>query len=157
MKKSLVFCLLLCMAVFAFAEEEQASSKVAIGIGPEWNMNSRENFAAGGILAFDLNIGSSLSIGINATVSTNFDEIMVIEPVANFRWYFLGSNHTGWFVQADVGAYLVMEDGDLTPLFMGGLRAGLRLPLGETLFVEPFGRVGYPFAFGVGVLAGVKF
>ncbi|MCL2758989.1 MAG: hypothetical protein FWD22_02120 [Treponema sp.] len=158
MNKILVFCLFICMTNFIFAEEvTDKTAKAAIGIGPEWNMNSRENFAAGGVIAFYLNIGSSLSFGINATVSTNFDEIIVIEPAANFRWYFLGSDHAGWFVQVDAGAYLVMEDDDLTPLFLGGLRAGLRLPLGETLFVEPFGRLGYPFAFGVGVLAGVRF
>ena len=158
-RKVLIFIILfLVCSTFLFADEAaNKTSKAAVSIGPEWNMNSRENFAAGGVLAFDLNLGSSFAVGINATISTNFDEIIVIEPAANFRWYFLGSDHAGWFVQADAGAYLVMEDDDLTPLFLGGLRAGLRLPLGNTLFIEPFGRVGYPFAFGVGVLAGVRF
>jgi len=40
---------------------------------------------------------------------------------------------------------------------MGGLRAGYRLPLGDMFFIEPFGRVGYPFMFGIGALAGVRF
>jgi len=157
MKKSLVFCLLLCIAAFAFADEEQASSKAAIGAGVEWNMNSRENFAMGGVLAFDYNIGSAFSLGINATASSNFFGIAVIEPAAMFRWYFLGSNHTGWFVQADVGVYLILEDGDLTPMFLGGLRGGLRLPFGDKFFIEPFGRIGYPFMFGIGILAGIRF
>jgi len=120
-------------------------------------MNSRDNFAAGAVLAFDYNLGSSFAVGINATASSNFENIFVIEPAAFFRWYFLSREHDGWFVQADAGAYFVLEDGDITPMFLGGLRAGFRLPLGEMFFVEPFGRVGYPFAFGVGGLVGVRF
>jgi len=157
MKKALVLCLLFCIAVFIFAEEEATSSKAAVGAGPEWNMNSRDNFAMGGVLAFDYSLGSAFALGINATASSNFFGITVIEPAAGFRWYFLGSNHTGWFVQADVGAYLILEDGDMTPMFLGGLRGGLRLPLGDKFFIEPFGRIGYPFAFGIGGLAGVRF
>ena len=157
MKKIMVFCLLLCMAVFAFADEVQSSSKMAIGIGPEWNMNSRDNFAAGAVLALDFNLGSSFAVGINATASSNFDGIFVIEPAAMFRWYFIGSGHSGLFAQADIGASLILEDGDTTPMFLGGLRAGLRLPLGDKFFIEPFGRVGYPFAFGIGGLVGIRF
>ena len=158
----LVILIIFVLGIYVFAEEdeqptENTGKKAAIGIGPEWNMNSRENFAMGGVFAFDFNVGSSFALGLNVTASSNFDGITVIEPAALFRWYFLGSDHTGWFVQADAGAYLILEDDDLTPLFLGGLRAGLRLPLGEALFVEPFGRVGYPFAFGVGVMMGVRF
>jgi len=144
----------------AFADENEetaASKKMSIAIGPEWNMNSRENFAAGATLSFNYNLGTAFAIGINATGSSNFSGIAVIEPAALFRWYFLGGNHTGWFLQAEAGAYLVFEDDDVIPLFMGGLRAGFRLPLGDMFFIEPFGRTGYPFMFGVGVMAGVRF
>ena len=157
MKKMILVLLMFCLAVVVFGDEVSSNSKMAIGIGPEWNMNSRDNFAAGAVLTFDFNIGSSFAAGINASASYNFDGIFVIEPAVTFRWYFLGSDHTGWFVQADAGAYLVLEDGDIVPLFMGGLRGGLRLPLGDRFFVEPFGRVGYPFMFGVGALAGIRF
>jgi len=160
MKKVLIFfVLILILMPVAFAEEGRADSsqKAAIGLGAEWNMNSRDNFAMGAVLAFDYNLGSAFALGINATASSNFNGIFVIEPAGFFRWYFLGKGHTGLFVQADAGAYLVLEDDDITPLFLGGVRAGLRLPLGEKFFVEPFGRVGYPFAFGVGCLAGIRF
>jgi len=145
------------MAVFVFAEDGQTGSKAAIGVGPEFNMNSRDNFAMGGVLAFDYNLGSAFALGINATASSNFDGIFVIEPAAMFRWYFLGSGHSGLFAQADAGVSLILEDGDITPMFLGGLRAGLRLPLGNKFFIEPFGRIGYPFAFGFGALAGLRF
>jgi len=157
MKRSLFVCLLLCMAIFAFADEAQTSQKIAIGAGLEFNMNSRDNFAAGAVLAFDFSLGSSFAVGFTVSASYNFDGITVIEPAALFRWYFLGSNGTGWFVQADAGAYLVFEDEDITPLFLGGIRGGLRLPVSDMFFIEPFGRIGYPFMFGFGVLAGIRF
>ena len=114
-------------------------------------MNSRENFAMGGFFGFDVTFGASFAAGINATASTNFFGIVVIEPAAMFRWYFLSR----WFVQADAGAYLILEDEEFTPMFLGGLRAGLRLPLSKTFFIEPFGRIGYPFLFGIGAAVGV--
>jgi hypothetical protein len=157
--KTLIFTLFfLILSIGVSAQEtENKAGKAALGIGAEWNMNSRENFAGGAILNFDFDIAPSLALGIVATASTNFYGITVIEPAAFFRWYFLSRENSGWFAQADLGAYLVLEDEDFTPMFLGGLRAGIRLPLGERFFIEPFGRFGYPFAFGAGALAGIKF
>jgi len=119
-------------------------------------MNSRDNFAGGAVLGFDFNLSHLFAIGLTATYSNNFSGISVIEPSALFRWYIFG-NSAGLFVQADAGAYLVLEEEELTPLFMGGLRGGFRLPLGSSFFIEPYGRVGYPFMFGIGAMAGVRF
>jgi hypothetical protein len=157
MRRFSFLVLLLCISGSVFAREETGVKTMAISFGPEWNMNSRENFAAAAVLAFDYSLTSSFAVGLNATVSSNFFGITVIEPVALFRMYFLGSNYAGWFAQADAGVYLVLEDSSFTTLFTGGLRSGLRLPFGNTFFVEPFGRIGYPFAFGFGVLGGVRF
>ena len=153
MKRVFILCLLLCVVFGLFAQEGAGTSKkVSIGVGPEWNMNSRENFAMGGVFGFTVDLPNSFAVGLTAAYSNNFSGIQVIEPSALFRWYFLSENHTGLFVQADVGAYLVLEDGELKPMFSAGLHGGIRLPLGDKFFVEPFGRVGYPFAFGVGAL-----
>ena len=149
-----VFILFLLINISILANNDPA--KMALGTGFEWNMNSRDNFAAGAVLAFDYNLGNSFAAGANLTASSNFNGISVIEPVVMFRYYFLGSNHNGWFIQADTGVYLVLEDSDVTPLFLGGIRGGLRIPLGK-IFIEPFGRLGYPFAFGFGCLAGIRF
>jgi hypothetical protein len=119
-------------------------------------MNSRENFAGGAVLGFDVSLSRALALGFTVTYSSNFSGISVIEPAALFRWYLLGGP-AGLFVQADAGAYLVLEDGGLIPLFMGGLRGGFRIPAGPSFYVEPYGRIGYPFAFGVGAMAGVRF
>ena len=159
MKKiCLIAVLIFTTGLTVFAQEETAAGKdKSIGVGVEWNMNSRENFAGSAVLGFCFNLESSLAIGIVTAASYNFTEIFVLEPSAFFRCYFLSNDHMGPFIQVDVGACLVFEDEDFLPLFMGGFRAGFRLPLGDMFFVEPFGRFGYPFMFGVGAMAGIRF
>jgi hypothetical protein len=149
MKKLVLAALLLALCLPAFAEEQ----KMALGIGLEWNMNARENFAGGAALSFDYSFLGSFAAGVNVTASSGFSGNAVIEPAALFRWHFFG----GFFAQADLGAYLVLEDNDVTPLFLGGLRAGFRMPLGSLFYVEPYGRTGYPFMFGLGVMGGILF
>jgi len=137
-------------------QTEQDWKKFAVGLGPEWNMVSRNYFAGGASLSFDYNLFRSFAAGVSLTASSNFSVFTALEPAAMFRWYFWGKNHTGFFAQTDVGAFLYMEDGHTQPMFLGGLRAGYRLPLG-TFYIEPYGRGGYPFAFGIGVTAGMSF
>jgi hypothetical protein len=36
------------------------------------------------------------------------------------------------------------------------LRGGYRMPVGSLWYIEPYGRGGYPFVFGIGVMAGVR-
>ena len=158
MKKIWLFLTLFMLAgLCAFAQAEQKEKKVAIGVGPEWNMNSRHNFAMGGAMALDFKLPNSFAIGLNFGASYNFKGITVMEPSGMFRWYFLGSGKKGFFVQADLGAFLIFEESELTIMFLGGLRSGIRIPLGKSFYVEPFGRLGYPFAFGIGVMAGFRF
>jgi hypothetical protein len=109
--------------------------KSARGFGAEWNMNSRYNFAAGAVLCFESNISSLFSYGVVATVSSNFSDIIVIEPAVFFRWYFLSMEKLSLFAQPEAGVYLILEDSDFTPMFLGGLRAGIRIPLGEDFFI----------------------
>jgi len=154
MKKTILLAaLVLALCVNLYAQEQE--KKAALGIGIEWNMNSRENFAGGAALSFDYALPHSLAVGLNAGASSNFTGITVIEPAALFRWYFLGG-YNGFFAQADCGAYLILEDGEFTAMFLGGLRGGFRIPL-KSFYIEPYGRIGYPFAFGIGALAGIKF
>ena len=129
---------------------------IGLGLGAEFNMNSREMFAGGALLNFDFNLPMApIAVGVTGTVSSNFGEGLVVEASALFRWYFLGKKWSGFFAQADVGAVFIFEEDETKPMFMGGLRAGYRFPLGM-FYVEPYGRVGYPFMFGIGVLAGIR-
>jgi outer membrane protein OmpA-like peptidoglycan-associated protein len=49
------------------------------------------------------------------------------------------------------------ENPEVFPAFSGGLSAGWRFNLGGNWYVEPAARVGYPYIWGFGVTAGIKF
>jgi len=161
----LLTALILINGLCAFAQEEsaqngQSEKKMAAGAGLEMNMNSRESLALGFALGFDYNLTIAalpFAAGAAVTLSSNFSGIFTTELAAMFRWYFLGKEHTGFFAQADIGVYLFSEDKEVAPLFLIGLRGGYRLPFGSMFYVEPYGRLGYPFIFGIGALAGIKF
>jgi len=150
-----------------FAQEEANVNEMAAGLGVEWNMNSRENFAGAVVFSYDYSLtpitfiegGSymlNFAAGINAAMSSNFSNTTVIETAAFFRWYFLGAGFRGPFAQGELGFSHINEDDISFESFMGGLRAGLRVPLGS-FYIEPFGRFGYPYVFGIGAIAGIKF
>jgi len=142
----------------ALTAQDLGENELSLGGGMEWNMNSREMFAGAFsfIAGFNLPVPSkNMSIGTTAVYSNNFFGFSVVEIAGIFRWYFVGQGYSGFFVQADLGAYLFMEEGNTTPLFAGGLRGGYRFLLGK-FYLEPYGRLGYPFAFGVGMVGGVS-
>jgi len=154
LKRTILFIVLFfCYDLCVFAQNE---NKMAIGLGPEWNMNSRHNFAGGVALDFNYNLPYLFATGLSVAASYNFKGITVLEGVALLRRYFSLNDHTGFFAQIDLGTFILFEGGETTPMFLGGLRGGFCLPLGK-FFIEPYGRLGYPFAFGVGVLAGIRF
>ena len=154
MRKLYVVVLFLICSLYAFPSEKKA----ALGLGLEWNMNSPHNFAAGAALGFDYNLTNKIAVGLNLGGSTNFIAAKAIEPYLLFRNYFLENNFGKFFGQADVGAFLIFEDGyDMYPMALVGLRLGLRKPLGSLFYIEPHGRLGYPFVFGIGLMAGINF
>jgi len=165
-KKNAVFLLMLIFAFgqaviaqdFSTAGGSSGEKKMAVSMGMEFNMNARENFAGGAVLSFDYNLpfARPFALGLNFTYSNNFSGIAVLEPAAMFRMYFSGNRHEGLFAQADLGTYIVLEEQEDDLMFLGGVRAGIRVPMGN-FYVEPYGRLGYPFAFGIGITAGMGF
>jgi hypothetical protein len=77
----------------------------------------------------------------------------VIEPEAFFRWYFLPPRMGKIFLQGDLGASFIFADSRLYQKVLGGISSGIRIPL-KKFFIEPYGRIGYPFMFGVGISGG---
>ena len=153
MRKLLIVVLFLICSLYAFSEEE----RMAVGLGLEWNMNSRHNFAAGAALGSYFNLTDKYALGLSFGVSSNFYDDLVLEPAAHFRYYFLENQYGRFFRQADAGAFLLYEDGyDIYPMVLLGLRGGLRRPLGSLFYIEPYARLGYPFVFGIGVMAGIR-
>ena len=156
MKKHVIVFLLLACTIALFAQDNK---RAAIGLGPEWNMDSRFNFAMGGSLGFDVTIDDGFAIGLSFSGSNNFTGITTLEAGGFFRAYIPGHKNFGFFIQTDIGSFFILEDKEITPMFMNGIRAGYRFLLGldKKYFVEPYGRIGYPFAFGIGVLGGIRF
>jgi len=129
-----------------------------LGLGLEMNMNSPEFFAGAALFNFDMNLPiqvAQFAAGVNITGSTNFYGINVLEFSGMFRWYFLSSKHDGWFAQINAGYNYVDEEGAPIAL-ISELRGGIRFPLGN-FYIEPYGRVGYPVAWGTGVVVGLRF
>ena len=146
-----LFFLGVCLCAYA------QDKKTSIGIGAEWNMDSRHDFAGGAALNFLYNLPGSSALGLSFTGSMNFNNIYVMEPAFLVRQYFLQDKHSGFFLQFDIGAFIAFEEEGLTPMIMSGLAAGYRIPLGSFFYIEPCGRLGYPFAFGLGAMAGIRF
>ena len=154
MRRLLIVILFLICSLYAFSEEK----RMAVGLGLEWNMNSRHNFAGGAVLGMNFNLTDKIALGLNLGGSSNFSTVVVIEPAALFRYYFLENEHGKFFGQVDAGAFFLFEEGyDMYTMALFGIRGGLRKPLGSSFYIEPYGRLGYPFVFGLGVMAGLKF
>jgi len=153
MKKSIAAVFFMICVLSAFANEKQTS----IGIAPEFNMDSRHNFAGGIALSFNHRLKDDVAVGLSITASTNFYAIRVLEPAFIFRRYMPENNYTGFFVQGELGAFIIFEEGDITPLFNVGIGGGYRFPLGSIFYIEPYARFGYPFAYAIGVSTGICF
>jgi hypothetical protein len=146
-----LFFLGVCLC--AHAQEK----KVSIGVGAEWNMASRHDFAGGAALNCIYNLPGSSALGLSFTGSYNFNNIYVMEPAFLVRQYFSREKHSGFFLQFNIGAFIAFEEKGITPMIMSGLAAGYRIPLGSFFYFEPYGRAGYPFAFGLGAMMGIRF
>jgi len=157
-KRIILICLIFLLSQVVFAQES-AQNVISIGIGPEFNMNSRENFAGGFVVSIDYKLPISaiqLAAGLTMTTSFNFSDALSFEVTGMVRWYFLRIKNLNFFAQADAGMHLIVENNISVVLIEGGLRAGLRMPIGDLFYIEPYGRFGYPYAWGMGVLAGVR-
>ena len=107
----LMVALVLVSGQSVFALDEAGSKWIAAHTGPEWNMNSWENFAGRLALGIDFSLPSLLlTVGLDAAGNYNFSNATVIEAESFFRWYFPGMRHTGFFAQADLGFYYIIEN-----------------------------------------------
>ena len=153
MKKLFIIILFLAFGLNAFTQEK----KMAAGLGLEWNMNARRYYAAGTALGFEYKLPSHFAIGLTVTGSSNFSGFSVIEPTVFLRGYIQKEENSGFFLQIDVGPFIIFEEGKTIPMFEVGARGGYRFILGSSFYIEPYGRLGYPFAFGIGAIAGICF
>jgi len=154
MSKKIFFAVfLMALGITAFSQEK----KVAAGVGLEFNMDSRHNFAGGASVHFDYALPKNSALGLFISANTNFFGINVIESAIFYRAYFPENDHSGFFVQPYAGVFVIFEDGEITPLPLLGVGGGYRFLLGSSFYLEPVGRLGYPYAFGIGLVAGMRF
>jgi hypothetical protein len=121
---------------------------------------SPSGIAYGGGLEFGGSI-NGWGFGINLMYAQDTEKYFFMEALAHVRFYFSrAKNNTGFFLQAEGGAvFFAFEELKITDSwsFAGGLRAGWRFPLGKRWYIEPSARGGYPYLYGGGVSAGIRF
>jgi len=125
---------------------------------------SRYSAAFGGGIAFGGSfkyLGLGMGLGITLLYAQDPENLISLEALAHYRLYLPYSiNNTSLFVQAEAGIVLIAFEkidntSQLTP--SAGLAAGWRFPLGTRFYIEPVIRGGYPYIFGAGLSAGIKF
>jgi len=163
MKKKLFFtAILVFLSTGLFAYEG-----VFAGLGPEIIANSRKGVALGGNFLFGVEFNALLAAGIRAAYSNNMDTVSSVETGAFFRYqmpFLRGvSGASGPFVQAEMGSIIFYEYDRVFPAVSGGLSIGWRLSFPKESeqthkwFIEPAVRAGYPYIWGVDIIAGIKF
>jgi hypothetical protein len=141
------------------AEEAPIPFKFSLGWGAEGNNNTEEKAAIAGVLTNDFAINSRISIGTRLSFSYNFEDLGTLEGALMFRFYVLSRNSAGPFIQADGGlSYIFWRNDtrdDMFTEFLYGGTLGWRFRVGSVYF-EPYGRGGYPFVWGGGLIMGVS-
>jgi hypothetical protein len=161
MRKYIFYIFFLCSLTALWAEK----GDVNLGFGVEGNMSSDQGWALGRSISVDFQLFKYIVNGVTLTVSDDFKRFTAIEPSLFARWYlpffdFLRVKSGGVFIQGDLGVSTIIGffDKNVTPRFLGGLTAGFRFPFKNgDYYAEPFIKSGYPFLFGIGVKAGVRF
>jgi len=153
---------------FFYNEEEETEEDTItredfwIGIGADTALYGISEMAYGG--SFSFGYGSGTSIGLKASWFIASEGVEVLEFSLLLRFYFLGAKaYYGPFIQLMGGLSLLTNR--LTnfsiPSDYGSITAGLsfgwRFVFGDRFYIEPSVRGGYPYLFGGGIMAGIRF
>lgn len=137
--------------------------KSSLGLIVEANKNSLSSVAPAAGLSFDYSVTRKFSVGVKALVSYDAFEksntIYAIEPLVFARWYAVsptGEPSAGLFIEGQCGAEMLLVNSDFKATVSGGVALGFRITFGYFYF-EPVLRGGYPYMFGAGLGAGVRF
>jgi len=159
----IVICLLLIVLPLSAQEETSQPEDWWFSLGGELALYSPTTASFGMSLAGAY--GSGTSIGMK--LSWFFDigqEMNTLEINILFRLYFYGKTaYSGPFAQFEGGPaiYFDVDEKLSFPARIGianvGAVFGWRFLLGKYFFLEPSIRGGYPYIFGISVLAGVHF
>ena len=123
--------------------------------GAEANGNSPTGLAVGGSLSMGLNLSTNWAVGMK-TAFSYAEEVSTLEPCILFRWFTPFGNMI-FYAQVELGTAILFEENNSHFTYMGGLAAGLKVPMGKGLYITPVLRVGYPFIWGAGLTFGMAF
>jgi len=155
-RKHPLIIILFVLTTAVFAQED-----FWISLNGDGAMYSANGFAFGGGLS--LGFGSGTSFGLKAAWYFGTDKINTLELNVILRFYFQGAQaYSGPFLQFMGGPTFYNNDEIAAiPSDWGMISAGLcfgwRFVFLDRWFVEPSVRGGYPYLFGAGVSAGVRF
>ena len=127
-----------------------------LGIGPEINAHTRTGFSAGGYITGGFEILNRFAFGFKLYISHNLDTVLTFEPAVIIRYMPFDGRLENLFFEANVGSASYYEHGKAYPAPLGSIGMGWRFKFNR-YFVEPTGRFGHPFTWGLGVTAGRLF
>jgi hypothetical protein len=137
--------------------------KVSVGICSEVNKNSLEFVAPATGLTFDYSLWRKISVGTSLFVSYDLreknNELVILETLGFLRFYivsFSGEPVSGFFTEVQAGASTFFINSNIKKVFNGGAGAGYRFVF-SNFYLEPEVRFGYPYLFGCGISAGIRF
>jgi hypothetical protein len=156
----------------AYADTTQFPLMFSLGAGAEANANTRTDISFGGKAQIDFRVARPFSLGIKGVYSMSQTEVKVLEAGALLRWNVFahewGSGGvTDLFLQAEGGIALGWEqnpaatdkhgEGEPATDPSGGIAAGIRITFPFSLYLEPYGRFGYPYTWAGGIALGYTF
>jgi hypothetical protein len=145
----------LMIRIDAAAAQEKHYS---LGGGLEGSYHFTRGPAAGGSFSFDYRIKKSTAAGVKLTSNYNItDGNFSLEPEGLVRWYYFTPEWAEFFAQFDLGTGLVIKNTRVETVFFAGLTMGVRFPLKNHYYLEPYAEAGYPFLFAGGIMAGRRF
>jgi hypothetical protein len=126
--------------------------------GLEFNrFSSNTNFATGVNLSYSPMENRYAVFSLRAVAAYNFADTYGGDFAWRFQFPFLYSSKTQLFIGVEQGiCYVNKDDGAWWTLTINGTLSG-RIFLGKQFFIEPYGRVGLPVLFAVGILVGMRY
>ncbi len=137
--------------------------KASVGIIAEANKNSLEFISPSAGFVFDYSLWRKFSSGIKLYVSHDVTEkqnnLSTVETLGYLRFYIVslsGEPVSGLFTEFQAGSSFFFINSRFKNVINGGLSSGYRFTF-NSFYLEPELRFGYPYLFGCGISAGMRF
>jgi outer membrane protein OmpA-like peptidoglycan-associated protein len=148
----------LCAPVFAKGAvardaPDTGTERFSLGLGLGGDAFSLDSFAYGLNLLGEYHVTHFFSAGLRMGAYYDFQSLVTLEPLAFVRLYGLTFGSHRLFIEGRAGEALLLYNGDIYPVFSGGISAGIRFAL-KDWYIEPAVRAGYPVIIGAALTAG---